>query len=464
MQAVQKPDAALPVRENKMANTPMFRLIMTMSLPAMFSMLVNSLYNIVDSFFISQHSGDNGLAALSLVFPIQMLLVAFGAGTGAGINSLISRRLGENRQEEANRAASHSITLGIFTGIVFAVLGALFIRPFLQSFNTTPEVLELGCDYAYIVTILAVGSFVTMGIEKTIQATGNMIFPMLLQLTGAVVNIILDPILIFGLFGLPEMGIKGAAIATVIGQFASMIFALIVVFTRSHRVQITLRGAIPHGQTIKEIYRVGIPGIVMQSISAFLNTFLNMILMGFGETAVAVMGLYYKLQSFIFMPVFGLTQGLMPIIGFNFGARNKKRIKSAFGIGVLIALVIMTIGVLLFELIPETLLSIFNASPELMEVGVIAFRIIAISFIPAAFGIVSSTLFQAMGMGTKSLLVSVLRQLALILPSAYLLSLIGLNFVWAAFPLAEFGAQIIACILLIATFRKYVDTMPDPAR
>lgn len=464
MQDIQEataPTASLPPKENKMGTTPMLRLILTMSLPAMFSMLMQSLYNVVDSYFVAQYAGDNGLAALSLVFPLQMLLVAFGVGTGVGINSLISRRLGEKRQEEADRAASHSITLGVFTGIVFAILGALLIRPFLEAFHPSAPVLEMGCSYAYIVTLLSIGSFVQIGIEKTIQATGNMIFPMLFQLTGAITNIILDPIMIFGLLGCPEMGVEGAAVATVIGQFAAMIFALIIVFTRDHEVHITLRGLIPHWRTIREIYRVGIPGIVMQAVSAFLTTLFNFILMGFGETAVSVLGLYYKLQSFVFMPVFGLNQGLMPIIGFNFGARNKKRIYSAFRIGSLIALLIMAVGTLIFELAPDRLLAIFNASDELMKAGIIAFRLIAICFIPAAIDVVTSTLFQAMGMGTKSLIISLLRQLVFILPAAYLLSFIGLDYVWLSFPLAEILALVVASIMAVHAFRKYVNPMPD---
>lgn len=453
------------IKENKMGTQPILRLIIGMSLPAMFSMLVLSLYNVVDSYFVSRWGGDNGLAALSLVFPIQMLLVAFGVGTGVGINSLISRRLGEQRQMEADCAASHSITLGILTGIVFALLGALFIRPFLESFHPSATVLQMGCDYAYIVTLLSIGSFVEIGIEKTIQATGDMIFPMLFQLSGALVNIVLDPIMIFGKFGFPEMGVAGAAVATIIGQFASMIFALIIVFVKDHEVKITLRGLLPRWETIREIYRVGFPAIIMQSVGAFLNTFLNLILMRFSEAAVAVMGLYYKLQSFIFMPVFGLTQGMMPILGFNYGARKRERIYSTLKIGVVIAVGIMTLGTLLFEFFPDSLLSIFNASDELISIGVPAFRLIAICFIPAAIGIIASTLFQAIGMGTKSLIISVLRQLVVILPAAYFLSLIQLEYVWLAFPMAEIVSLLVAIVMVAGVFRRHIntlDTIPEP--
>lgn len=451
------------VKENKMGTSPMLPLILSMSLPAMFSMLIQSLYNIVDSYFVAQ-LGQDALTAVSLAFPVQMLIIAFAIGTGVGINSLISRRLGEKRQTEANRAASHGLSLGLVTGAAFAVLGALFIRTFLESFHPSANVLPMALDYTYIVTLLSVGCFLQINLEKTLQATGNMIFPMLFQLSGAITNIVLDPIMIFGLLGFPAMGVRGAAIATVTGQFVSMIFSMIVVFAKSHDVHITLRGALFHRETVREIYRVGIPAIIMQSIGAVLNTLLNMILIGFSEAAVSVLGIYYKLQSFVFMPVFGLNQGLMPIMGFNYGARKKKRIRSALNIGMVIALTIMGIGTLIFELLPGQLLSIFNANDEMYRIGIVAFRLIAICFLPAAVGIVASTLFQAIGMGTKSLIISILRQLVIILPTAYLFSLVGLDYVWLSFPLAEFAALIVAFILMAGVFRKYINPLGEPEK
>lgn len=449
------------VKENKMGTQPMFRLIMSMSLPAMFSMLVQSLYNVVDSYFVSQFDPD-GLTAVSLAFPIQSLMFAFAVGTSIGINSLISRRLGEKRYEEANQAASHGLSLGILASLLFAVLGILFVRPFFDAFaNGSEKVLQMGCSYAYIVTIGSIGCFVEINMEKTLQATGNMIFPMLFQLTGAIVNIILDPIMIFGLLGIPPMGVTGAAVATIIGQILSMVFSLIVVFGRKHAVKITLKGAIPRWETIKEIYKVGIPSIIMQSISALLTTLLNLILIGFSEAAVSVLGVYFKLQSFVFMPVFGLTHGLMPILGFNYGARKKKRIKSALKIGMLIALCIMAVGLLLFELFPRELLMIFNASDEVLQIGEIAFRRIALCFLPAAIGIIASTMFQAIGMGTKSLFISLIRQLVGVLPSAWLFSKIGLDFVWLAFPLAEYLALFVSVGMLLLVFKRKINTLPD---
>ena len=451
------------VKENKMGTQPMFRLIMSMSLPAMFSMLVQSLYNVVDSYFVAK-LGQDALTAVSLVFPLQTLMIAFAVGTGIGINSLVSRRLGEKRQQDADLAASNGLTLAIFTSVVFAILGLLFVEPFVGAFASgSANVYQMGCDYAYIVTIVSFGCFVEINMEKTLQATGNMFFPMLFQLSGAIVNIILDPILIFGWLGFPEMRVAGAAIATVVGQILSMIFSIIVVFAKSHDVKITLKGMIPNWNTIKEIYRVGIPSIIMQSISAFLTTLLNLILIGFSEAAVSVLGVYYKLQSFVFMPVFGLTHGLMPIMGFNYGAQKKKRIYSAMKIGTIIAVAIMLLGTLLFEFFPGELLMIFDASQEMLDIGIIAFRLVAICFIPAAVGIISSTLFQAIGMGSKSLVISLLRQLAVILPAAWLFSLIGLDYVWLAFPLAVIIALILAIIMMIGVFRKTINVLPDHA-
>lgn len=442
-----------------MGTMPMLRLILTMSLPAIFSMLVQSLYNVVDSYFVAQ-VGQDALTAVSLAFPVQSLMIAFSVGTGVGVNSLVSRRLGEKRQEDADRAASHGLMLGIITALVFAVLGAIFTPVFFGAFTDNPAVLQMGCDYTYIVTIFCFGSFVQVALEKILQATGNMFYPMLFQLIGAITNIVLDPIMIFGLLGFPAMGVKGAAIATVLGQILAMAFSIFVIIKKEHDVHVTLRKFRFQGETVREIYRVGVPAIIMQSVSAVLTSLLNMILVSFGkvmgEAAVSVLGVYYKLQSFVFMPVFGLTQGLMPILGFNFGARKKKRIHSAMRYGMLIACIIMGLGTLLFELLPEQLLGMFNPSDIMLEIGVPAFRTVALCFIPAAVGIVASTLFQAIGMGTKSLMISILRQLVIILPAAWIFSKIGLSWVWWAFPLAEAVALIIALILMIYVYRKTI--------
>jgi len=446
------------IRENKMGNTPMLKLIVSMSLPAMFSMLVQSLYNIVDSAFVAQ-LGEGALTAVSLAFPIQMLIISVAVGTGIGLNSLVSRRLGEKNQAEANSAATHGILLGLFSGIVVAILGLLFTRFFFECFTNDKTMIDMGYSYIIIITTLSFGSFVQINIEKTLQATGNMIYPMVFQLVGAITNIILDPIMIFGLFGFPKLGVSGAAIATVIGQIFAMLLSLYVVFKKSHDVHITFKGFKLNFKTIKNIYAVGFPSMVMQSIGSVLIVGLNSILITFSDAAVSVLGIYYKLQSFIFMPVFGLTQGVMPIMGYNYGAKNKHRLLSALKIGSVIAILIMLFGTILFMSIPDKLLMIFNASEQMLEIGVKALRTISLCFVPAAIGIMFSTLFQAIGQGHKSLYISILRQLVIILPVAYLLSKIGLYYVWYSFPIAEVFSLMVSVIFLSMIYKKTIKNL-----
>ena len=443
--------------QNKMGTARMFPLILSMAVPAMFSMLVQALYNIVDSYFVSQVS-EKGLAAISLAFPIQNLLIAFGVGTAVGVTSLISRRLGQGRQDEADSAATHGILLSLCTYVLFALYGAFFTTPFFRMFESDPEIVQMGDTYISICCIFSFGLFVEISLEKILQATGNMIWPMIFQLVGAVSNIILDPILIFGMFGMPAMGVAGAAIATVGGQIIAMIFSIVVVVLREHAVRITFRGFRPHWRTVRDIYTVGLPAIVMQSIGTVMTMALNGILSAFSTAAYTVFGLYFKLQSFVFMPVFGLTQGLMPIMGYNYGARNKKRLLSALKQGCVIALIIMTLGLLVFLLFPAQLLGIFNASRELLEIGVPALRIIASCFLFAALGIVSSTLFQAVGRGVYSLIFSLMRQLVVLVPAAWVLARITgeVNAVWWAFPIAEVFSLIASIFLFLRLYRKEI--------
>ncbi len=456
-------------RENKMGTTPMLKLILSMSLPAMFSMLVQALYNIVDSIFVSR-LGVNALAAVSLAFPIQTLLIAVAVGTGVGINSLISRRLGEKNVDAADKAATHGLFLGVFSWVPFLIFGLFFCRPYMAAFSETAQVVDMGVDYLSIVCTLSIGCMVEIMVEKTLQATGNMIYPMLFQLSGAITNIILDPVFIFGYFGVPAMGVAGAAIATVIGQFVALIFSLVILFAKSHQVRITLRGFRFNGKTIRDIYAVGLPSIIMQAIGSVMNMGMNGILATFSDTAVAVLGAYYKLQSFVFMPVFGLNQGVMPVLGYNYGARKRHRFTSAMRIGSIIALLIMALGTLLFWVMPEQLLDIFkeagqqSADPELLRIGVPALRIISLCFIPAALGIIFSTAFQATGMGVRSLIISLLRQLVLILPVAYLLSLTGevVN-VWYAFPIAEAVSLVVSILFYISLYRKHIAHIEEKA-
>lgn len=424
-----------------------------MSFPAMLSMLVQALYNVVDSYFVAKIS-ENALTAVSLVFPVQALQIALAVGTGVGLNSLISRRLGENCRKEADSAATHGILLGVLNWVVFAVLGVLLSRPFLSLFTGVDEIIAMGAQYMSIVCTVSIGAFVEINIEKILQATGNMIYPMFGQLIGAVANIILDPIFIFGLAGAPKMGVTGAAVATVLGQILSMCFSLFIVFTKDHEVKIDFRGFRPDPGVIRNIYSVGFPAIVMQAIGSVMVVGMNAILIAFTSTAVAVFGIYFKLESFVFMPVFGLTQGLMPIIGYNFGARKRERLLKAVQVGGVAALCIMGAGTVLFWTATEPLLAIFEASPKMLEIGVPALRIISVCFLPAALGILFSTVFQAVGHGVSSLIVSALRQLVVLLPCAFLLARAGLEAVWYALPIAEFVALAVSVVIFLRLYRS----------
>lgn len=443
--------------QNRMGTAKMLPLIFSMALPAMFSMLVQALYNVVDTYYVSQYS-EKAMSAVSLAFPIQNLQIAFAVGTAVGVTSLISRRLGEGRKDEAESAAAHGILLGLCTWLVFAVYGAFFTTPFFRMFESDPEIVSMGDQYISICCIFSFGSFVVVMLEKILQATGNMFWPMIFQLVGAVINILLDPVFIFGYFGLPAMGVTGAAIATVGGQIISMIFAAIVFAVRPHAISITFKGFRPNFDTVRNIYAVGLPAIVMQAIGTVMNMAMNGILSGFSTAAYTVFGLYFKLQSFVFMPVFGLTQGLLPIMGFNYGAKNKKRLMQALTEGCLIALVIMVAGMLIFLLLPDRLLGIFNASQELLRIGVPALRTICTCFIFAALGIVSSTMFQAVGRGTYSLIVSLMRQLVILVPAAWLLARLSgeVNSVWWAFPIAETFSLVVSVFFFLRLYRKEI--------
>lgn len=445
-------------RANKMGTAKVLPLLVSMSIPAMFSMLIQSLYNVVDSIFVAQLD-EFALTAVSLAFPVQQLMIAVGVGTAIGTGSLISRRLGEKRREEASLAAENGLFLAALSYLLFALLGLFGTETFIRAFASSEIVAEYSCTYTYIVTIGSFGLFLSSCLEKTLQATGNMIFPMLIQLTGAVTNIVLDPIMIFGLFGFPKLGVAGAALATILGQILGMVLAAILVHCREHEVNFELKKFRPRAGVIREIYAVGFPSIIMQAISSVMVSFLNLILIRFSEAAVSVLGAYFKLQSFVFMPVFGLTQGALPIIGYNYGAGSKKRMMQALRYATLIACGIMGVGELVFNLFPSQLLWMFNPSEEMLRLGIPALRTISLCFLPAAVGIVFSTFFQAVGSGGKSLMVSMLRQLVILMPAAYLLSRVGVNFVWYAFPIAEVFSLGASVLLLIRTKRRQVDTL-----
>lgn len=441
------------ISADKMGSTPMLRLILSMSLPTMFSMIIQAMYNIVDSVFVSS-LGQDALTALSLAYPLQLMTISVAVGTGVGINSFISRRLGEKNQELANNGAANGIFISIISWLVFLLVGIFLTVPFFKLFNPTPGVMKYGVDYTSIILIFSVGVMVEIAIEKVLQATGNMIFPMIFQLIGAVTNIVLDPLFIFGIGPFPRMEVAGAAIATVIGQILAMLFAIYIFFFKKHAVQVHVRNFKPSLKIIKNIYAVGFPSIIMQSISSVLVVGLNAILMGFSEAAVSVHGIYYKMQSFVFMPVFGLNQGLMPIMGYNFGAKNKDRLHSAIRYGCIIAAFIMLCGTVIFWVFPAQILSLFNANDDILNMGIMAMRFISLSFLPAAIDIIFSTTFQAVGKGFSSMILSLLRQLVFILPAALVLSNFGVNAVWFAYPIAEVGALIVAIFLYTRINRK----------
>jgi len=448
-------------KENKMGTMPIGRLLASMSWPAILSMLIQALYNIVDSMFVAMICED-ALSAVTYAYPIQMFMVSFAVGTGVGVNSLISRRIGANRISEAISAANHSIRLALMNWIIFAAFGIFFAKGFLTLFTDSTYILEGGTDYLRIVTIGSFFVMISVTIEKLFQSTGNMKLPMLCSLLGAITNIILDPIFIFGLLGMPKMGLAGAAIATVIGQALGCLLAVILIIKNNHTFHISLRHFKLDMNIIKDIYAVGLPGIVMQSIGSVMIIGLNGILATHSETAVAVLGAYFKLQSFVFMPVFGLSQGSMPIMGFNFGARNKKRLMKTYKCALTCSVIYMAIGFTVFQTVPELLLKIFNASEGMLEIGIPALRLISLCFIPAAFGISCTNIFQATGHGMLSLFSSLIRQLVGILPIAWLLMRYGgVKIVWAAFPLAEILGIIYVAIGLAYILKKEIKPMQE---
>jgi putative MATE family efflux protein len=442
-------------KENKMGVMPEGRLLLNMSLPMMVSMLVQALYNIVDSIFVAKISED-ALTAVSLAFPLQTLLVAIGAGTGVGVNALISRGLGEKKQEKVDAVAVNGIFVYIISYLVVVVFALIAVRPFyrLQTGEGQENIMELGVTYLSIVMLFSFGVFAQFIFERMLQATGRTFFTMISQMTGAIINIILDPILIFGLLGAPKLGIAGAAIATVIGQVVASIIAMTYNLKKNTDVHISFRGFRPNGKIIKDIYMIGIPSIIMQSIGSVMTAGMNLILMGMSSTAAAVFGVYFKLQSFFFMPVFGLNNGLIPIISYNYGAKKKSRMLNTLKYGYGIAFFFTFIGFLAFTLIPDKLLGLFNASEAMLAIGVPALRIIAVHFLIAWFCIVTGTLFQAVGNAIYSMFVSVARQLVVLLPAAYILAKIGgLSLIWWSFPIAELMSMMISLICLRITMK-----------
>lgn len=439
------------IERNKMGYEKMLPLILSMSLPAIFSMTIQALYNVVDSIFVGHLSdGKLALEATSYAYPLQMLLIAVAVGTAVGANSLISRRLGAGNQKEADSTAAHGLILAAFSWVVFLFIGIFAVEPFLNIYGCEGVTYTYGKQYLQVVLCGSLFCLIQVSVEKSIQATGDMIFPMLFQLVGAITNIIFDPLLIYGIGPFPEMRVMGAAIATVFGQFIGAVFALIILFFHKNKIKVSFKNFKLDFKIIKNIYSVGLPSIVMQSVGSIMTFGMNTILSSY-ESAVTVYGVYFKLQSFVFMPCFGLNQGVLPIMGYNYGAKNKSRLYSALKYGICIAFGIMVVGTLLFWLIPGQLLGLFNGDASLINTGVPAFKSISLCFIPAAFGILLISFFQATGKGIRALIISFTRQLVFILPVAYLLSALTgkVDLVWLSFPIAEIMSLILAIVLFI---------------
>ena len=437
------------IEENKMGIQPINKLLLGMSLPIMASMLVKAIYNFVDSIFVSRIS-ENALTAVSLAFPIQSIMIALGGGMGVGVNAILSKALGEKDYDSVNKSAMNGIFLSLINFVIFILVGLFIVRPFYVSQTSDAEIIGYGVDYLTIVCCMSFGIYFQFIFERLLQSTGRTVCTMITQTTGAIINLILDPIFIFGLFGMPVMGVKGAALATVIGQIVAAIFAFILNIRVNKEIQLRFRGFRPDKEIIGKIYSVGLPSIIMQSIGSAMVYGLNKILITFSSTATAVFGVYFKLQSFIFMPVFGLNNGMVPILAFNYGARKRERMVDTIKYSVIYALIIMSAGTLAFWLFTDKLLLLFAASDHMMSMGIPALRIISIHFPIAAFCIIIGSVFQALGRAVYSMINSIMRQVVVLLPVAYLLSLTGeVNNVWWSFPIAELMSFTVTTLFLI---------------
>lgn len=449
----------MPHKENKMGTMPIPKLLFTIAFPIIISMTIQALYNIIDSIFVAKIS-EEALTAVSLVFPIQSLMISVAVGTGVAINALISRFLGQKELELCNKIAKNGIFLSILNFVAFAIIGIIFSKIFFNIQTDNTVIANYGTQYMQIVTICSIGMFTQLTFERFLQSTGQTVLSMSTQGIGAIINIILDPILIFGLFGFPRLEVVGAALATVIGQSCGALLGLILVKKRVSQFSISLRGFKPDLKSIKTIYQIGFPAILMQSIGSVMVFGLNTILMMFSTTATAVFGIYFKLQSFVYMPIFGISNGFLSITAYNYGARHKDRIIKLHKLTISVAIVVMSLGTAMFMLLPNQLLSLFEASSEMLEMGHSALQIISLSFVFAGFSIITSSLCQALGKAHYSLLLSLFRQLVIVLPCAFVLSkFIGLNGVWYSIVIAEIISFFISLGLLKQLYSKVINQL-----
>lgn len=440
-------------QENKMGTMAINPLLLSISVPMMISMLVQALYNIVDSIFVARISED-ALTAVSLAFPMQSMMVALTVGTGVGVNALLSKKLGEKQFEEADKVANISVVIAFCEYLIFLLVGILFTRFYFSVQTDNKAIVAYGTTYMSICLSMSFGAFGQFCFEKLLQSTGRTMYTMITQTTGAVINLILDPILIFGLFGAPKLGIAGAAIATVTGQIVAAVMAVVFNIKYNRDIHLHIRQMRLERHIVRQIFQVAVPSILMQSVGSITVFWVNKILLGFTSTAAAVFGIYYKIQSFVFMPVFGLNNGVIPIVAYNYGAGHKDRIAKTMRYGMRYSMSIMTIGFIIIEVMTAQLLGLFNATENLLAIGVPALRIICICFIPAGFSIVASGAFQALNKSIYSLVLAVTRQVVILIPAAYLLALSGkLTLVWFAFPIAEIGSAVVTVILLKRIWR-----------
>lgn len=443
-------------KENKMGTMPVNKLLVTMSLPMVISMIVQALYNIVDSIFVSRLSED-ALTAVSMAFPMQNLMISVAVGTGVGINAMLSRALGEKKFEAANKTAENGIFIEVLGYVLFLLIGIFVTKPFFLAQAGAGDIANMGIEYTRICLLMSFGIFMQIGFERILQSTGRTIFTMITQSTGAIINIILDPILIFGLFGMPKMGVAGAAIATVTGQICAAILAITFNLTKNPDVHISFKGFKPQILFVKNILSVGIPSIIMSSVGSAMTFGMNKILITFSSTAVAVFGVYFKLNSFVFMPVFGLNNGMVPIVSYNYGAQNKKRLTKTIKLAIMYAVCIMFIGIMLFQFIPDVLLKLFDASDHMLEIGIPALRVISLSFAFAGICIVISSSLQALGHGFLSMMISITRQLIILLPSAYILAKFGgIHAVWWSFNIAEIASLTLSLLFFKHMYNKII--------
>lgn len=448
------------LRENKMGTMPENKLLLSMAVPMMISMLVQALYNIVDSIFVSRICED-ALTAVSMAFPWQNIVIAIAVGFGVGINALLSRALGQKNAERVNQVAVNGLLLAGLSYLLVLVAGLIGIRAYMRTQTDIETIVNYGITYLNICILCSFGVFVEITFERFLQATGRTVYSMITQLTGAITNIILDPILIFGLLGFPKLGIAGAAWATVIGQCVGAVVAVMLNHFKNPEVHLRLRHIRPNGRLMGEITAISIPSIIMSCISSLTCFVMNMILIAYSSTAVAVFGVYFKLQSFVFMPVFGLNNGMVPIIAYNYGAQKPERIHKTIRLGMVYAIAIMVVGLLVFQLIPKELLLMFDASDAMLEIGAPALRIMSLAFVFAGIGIVSGSSCQAFGYSVYSMLISIARQIVVLIPAAYLLSLTGvLRSIWFAFPIAEIFSLILSLFFLRTTLKKTGMALP----